>query len=117
MNPRSAAAMRGGYGVLLLTQPARVAGVLGAPVEGSHPVLRILGVRQVVEAAAAVIAKPTTAVLDASVAVDALHVLSCLGFAAVRPERRRPALGSAALATALLVATWLSGRADRSART
>jgi hypothetical protein len=49
-------------------------------------------------------------VLELSVAVDALHAASMVGLAMLRPEYRRPALISAAVATGSAAVTWVQAR-------
>ena len=105
--PRAAAAARAGLGALLVTRPDLAARVLGAQRRDSHPVLRVLGLRHLLEAAA-LATRPTAGVVAVGLVVDGTHVLSCLGFAFISRSHRRPALRDAAAASTVLVATWLS---------
>ncbi|GAC1442441.1 MAG: hypothetical protein NVSMB55_13180 [Mycobacteriales bacterium] len=89
-----------------MTRPDLAARVLGAPRRDSHPVLRILGLRHLLEAAA-LASRPTSGVVAAGLAVDGTHVLSCLGLAAVSPSHRRPAFRDAVAGSTILIATWL----------
>lgn len=91
----------------MLVWPAAAARVLEAPPAGSHPVLRVLGARHLLEALA-ILARPTRGVVVAGIVVDATHVLSCLLFGAVSAEHRRPALRDAAVESGVLLATWLA---------
>jgi hypothetical protein len=104
---RAAAAGRAAVGLAMLLRPDDVARRLGSPTTGGHPVLRVLGARHLVQAAV-LSARPSAEVVAGSVAVDALHVASDLALAAVRGDRRRPALRDAAVSTAVLLATWLT---------
>lgn len=92
---------------MLCLRPAAAARVLDAPPVRSHPVLRVLGARHLLEALA-ILARPTRGVVAAGIVVDATHVLSCLLFGAVSAEHRQPALRDAALQSATLLATCLA---------
>lgn len=110
MRTRATAGVRAVAGAGLLLRPDLAARLLGSPPTGAHPVLRGLGVRHLVEAAT-LWTRPTRTATDVAVAIDAVHVGSLLGFAAISAEHRRPALRDAALATGLLLAT-LHARPD-----
>ena len=90
-------------GSILLLAPRLAAPVLGTQRAGQHPVLRLLGARQVVQGAVTSRGlSPTGRRLSAT--VDALHALSCLALAWRRPSLHTPALRNAALASGF--ATW-----------
>ena len=99
---RAAAAVRGGWGCVLLFAPGRFAGL------GSHrpvpaaavAVVRVLAVRQIVQAAVTA-AAPTAGVATLGASVDALHAGTCLGLAAAWPRWWRPALTDAVIGGAL----------------
>lgn len=91
----------------MATRPDVATDLLGARRRDSHPVLRLLGLRNLVEGLALFL-RPTSGTVALGVVVDATHVLSCVGFAAASPVHRRPALRDGALASAVLVATWLT---------
>jgi hypothetical protein len=107
---RAAAAARAGWGCLLLLAPGRFAGI------GTHPpipraavtVVRVLGARQLLQAAVTAVA-PTGRAAELSASVDALHAGTCIGLAAAWPRWRGAALADAVVATALAAAAW-SGR-------
>ena len=104
---RAAAVVRAGVGVTMLLRPDMVARVTGAPVQGTHPVLRVLGLRHVVQAVA-LLAAPTPTVVRAGAAVDATHVTSCLAFACLPGPKRTAVLREAALETGILTGTWVT---------
>jgi len=91
----------------MVSRPAAAARVLDASPAGSHPVLRVLGARHLLEALA-ILLRPTRGVVAAGMVVDATHLLSCLLFGAVSAEHRRPALRDAAVESGVLLATWLA---------
>jgi hypothetical protein len=101
------AAARGVVGATLLTKPAVVAPLIATPPAGRHPVLRLLGLRHLAEAALLLVT-PTPSATTTAVAVDATHAASCVLFAVVSPRHRRPAGRAAGLAVAMLTATWLA---------
>lgn len=92
------------FGLTLLAAPDEAARLLGAAPHGPHPLLRVLGLRHVVQAAT-LLARPTRGVVQASLALDGAHVASCLLYAAVDRANRRPALRDALLEMSLLLAT------------
>jgi hypothetical protein len=106
---RATAALRAAVGVTMLTRPAQVARLLGAAQAGRHPVVRLLGLRHVAQAAV-VAARPDASTCRASNVVDGVHVLSCLLFAAAAPAHRRPAVRDAALESGVLLVTWAACR-------
>lgn len=98
-------------GAVLLLRPRAAARALGTSAAGRHPVLRLLGARQVVQGAVSVRGlSPGGRALGA--VIDSLHALSCLVLARQRPHLRTPALRNAALASAF--AAWETARAVRS---
>src|SRR4051794_31986039 len=96
-------ALRAVWALLLLIRPDAAATALGAPRSGRHPVLRVLGGRELVQAIV-VAAAPTRRVLALSAATDALHAASCAGLAAVSPQHRRAAVRNGIIATAAATA-------------
>lgn len=105
LSARTVAATHAGLGVTMLIRPAWAARLLGAPRGGSHPVLRILGARHLLQAGV-IWWRPTQRVVRASAAVDATHAASDLLYAGVDRNGRRPALRDAAVAAALFAASW-----------
>jgi hypothetical protein len=107
MSPRSPAARtvltatRIAWGAALVVSPDRVLAKCPDPVPGyARSAVRVLGVRQLIEGA--VLARhPRRPPPEWSIAVDALHGLSMLALAAVRPGLRPAALRSAASALTL----------------
>jgi hypothetical protein len=102
---RAVAAARAGWGCLLLLAPRRVLGTRVPVPAAAVVVVRVLGARQILQAAVTASA-PTGAVAVGSASVDALHAGSCVGFAAVRGPWRRAALTDAVVATALAAVGW-----------
>jgi hypothetical protein len=96
---------------VLLVRPTLVAGPLGARPGRVHPVFRLLGARHLV-AALALWKVPTPEAANVAAAVDAAHVTTCLGWAGVRAEDRRPALGDAVLESSVALATLAAGRLE-----
>jgi len=111
MTARQLATARAGWAALLVLAPA---GPLRALTGGREPVggrtlLRVLGARHALQAAAT-LAAPTMWTLRVGAVADALHSTSALVFAGIDSQERRAALTDAAVA-----ATWaaLSLRAAR----
>lgn len=102
---RTVAAIHAGLGVTMLIHPAWAARLLGARRGGDHPVLRVLGARHLLQAAV-IRWRPTQCMVRASAAVDATHAASDLLYAAADRNGRRPALRDAAVAAALVAASW-----------
>src|SRR3954451_6113000 len=98
-------AVRAAYGLALLAAPRRALGGtrLGAAEPGALAFARILGARQLAEAA--VLARcPQRRVLLLGAGVDALHGVSMLAVCALSPRRRR--LAGASAAAAAVLAAW-----------
>lgn len=94
-----------GLGLRLLLRPNLVAHDLSSPTSSHHPVLRLLGLRQLVQGGLDLrFRSPFAGTLN--VATDIAHALSCLALAAASPRRRAPALRDALVATALATASW-----------
>ncbi|MGN6869241.1 MAG: hypothetical protein ACTHMY_12645 [Solirubrobacteraceae bacterium] len=89
------------WGASLLVWPEGMLAKCPDPVPGyARSAVRILGARQLVEGA--ILARhPRRQPPEWSIAVDAIHALSMLGVAAVRPGLRPAAVRSAASALAL----------------
>lgn len=105
--PRTVAAVRAGVGALMATRPDLAAQLLGARRQDAHPVLRLLGLRHLAEALA-ILLRPTPGMVEAGVAVDSAHVLSCVLLAAASRSHRQPALRDGAVASSVLLGTWLT---------
>ncbi len=92
---------RGTWGTLLLLAPGAVGRLYAGrpPDRLSVGVLRVLGARQVVQAA--LTARPGRRALAAGAAVDLTHAASMVGLALVDRQRRRAGLADAGVATAL----------------
>ncbi len=85
-------------GSVLAVVPGRLAGALAGPVAPPPAaVVRLLGLRYVVQGAAQLLA-PTRGVLAASAAADGLHGASMVALAVASPTYRRPAALSAVVA-------------------
>lgn len=108
---RLVAGARVGWGVFLLACPDRpiraLTGVRLTPRD--RHVLRVLGARQVVQAAVSLV-HPSHRVLAVGSAVDALHAASCLGLAAADSRWRRGAVLGAADAAAFAFAGYAGAR-------
>lgn len=101
--------VRAVWGGALLLAPDRALGFPSAPAREIRLVVRVLGVRQLAEAA--VLAREHRKVPPRwPIAVDLLHAASMLVVAAVRPRLRREALRSVALAGALAGSSALARR-------
>ncbi|HEX3489826.1 MAG TPA: hypothetical protein VHU92_10800 [Streptosporangiaceae bacterium] len=101
--------LRGAYGVALCAAPGAVLGLAGGPPASrrARAVARILGVRQLVQAAVSEVAlAPGTGSEDRAVllalgaAVDTLHAASMLGLALFDAPRRRAGLADGLIALA-----------------
>lgn len=108
---RLVAAARCGWAVFLLSCPDRPVRALTGitPTEHDRRVLRVLGVRQLVQGAVGLV-HPSHRVLAAGSAVDALHAASCLAVAAVDSRWRRGGLIGAMDAAAFAVAGYAGAR-------
>ncbi len=108
---RAAAVARAGWGCTLLFAPERVLalGTRGPAPRVAVTVARVLGARQLVQAAVTA-ARPTGPVTAAGLAVDGLHAGTDLGLAAVSRRWRRIALIDAVVGAGLAAAVRASGR-------
>jgi hypothetical protein len=87
-----------GWGALLLARPRQLALALAPEYPADRdPVIRVLGARVVVQAVA-VLVRPSSGVLTAAAAVEAVHAASMGAVAAASPRYRRAALISGAVA-------------------
>lgn len=95
---------RAGYGVALLSVPGPMIGVCTGRPPGprARAVARVLGVRQLAQAAVTVWF-PGPEVVAVGVAVDLLHAASMFALAAVDQTPRRAEFADALAATALAV--------------
>lgn len=101
---------RAGWGLLLLTRPRTAARLLKGPEVPSRRelgVLRVLGLRHVVQAAVTE-ARPTPDVMVAGAGLDVVHALTAVGYALSRRSRRRPGLLGAVIATGFATATMVA---------
>lgn len=101
---------RAGWGLLLLMRPRTAARVLKGPALASRRelrVLRVLGLRHVVQAAVTQ-ARPTPDVMVAGAGLDVVHALTALGYGLSRRSRRRPGLLGAVIATGFATATMVA---------
>lgn len=108
--------VRIGLGLRLLLQPDLAAHDLGSRPGGHHPVLRLLGTRQLLQGALDLRLRSCRAG-TVNVATNAAHALSCLVLASVDRRRRTPALRDASLAIVLATASWAQRSADRAVLT
>lgn len=103
--PSVFAALRSGYGVLLVAMPATMVSIMGGAQADrrSAAVARVLGVRQIVQGAVTA-GRPGPAVLALGAEVDVAHSVSMLALAMLDRTRRRTALVDASVAGTLAVA-------------
>jgi hypothetical protein len=94
--------VRASYGGTLLFAPGpMITAVTAAPVSGRvRAVARVLGARQLVQAAVCGLA-PARGLIQAGAAADGLHAASMLALASAEPNLRRPLLAETVIATAL----------------
>jgi hypothetical protein len=106
---RLLATARCGWAVFLLCCPDRPVRTLTGitPTEHDRLILRVLGARQLVQAAISLV-RPSHRVLTAGSAVDALHAATCLGLVAFDVRWRRGGLIGALDATAFALAGYAS---------
>jgi hypothetical protein len=108
--------LRATWGVVLLAVPGRVLSAFERT-EHTHAqrvVARILGARNVIQAAVVTVVGGRSIRREGAV-VDGIHVVTCLGMAAVSRKWRRLALTDAAIAAGLCAAgVTTSGEAERS---
>ena len=105
------AAVRAGYGSVQLAVPGWSAEqLLGGPMDpAGRRFVRVLGARQVAQAALAV-SFPDEPLLGLGAGVDAAHALSMAALAAGGSRWRRPALVSGLIATAFAAAGVVAAR-------
>ena len=97
----SLAGARAGYGAVQLLRPAYSAEqLLGGPLDpGAVTAVRVLGARQLAQAAVSV-ADPSARLLALGAGADAAHALTMALLALADPRRRRPAMVSGLIAAA-----------------
>lgn len=101
---RVTTAVRVSWGAMLLCAPEVILAGLGhRPQRSAVVILRVLGVRHLAQAAITM-AMPTSAVIRAGAAADALHGASAAICAVAAPRWRRAAAADTAVALALSVA-------------
>ena len=100
MNARLAG-VRAGYGAVQLLRPSYSAEqLLGGPLDpGAMAAVRVLGARQLAQAAVSV-AVPSARLLALGAGADGAHALSMAALALADHRRRRPALVSGLIAAA-----------------
>jgi hypothetical protein len=105
-------ALRGAYGAALCAAPGALIGLAGGPPASpqSRAVARVLGIRQLAQAAAYGVAlaprirpQDRAALLSLGAVVDVLHATSMVGLAVADAPRRRLGLTDAAVAFAFAV--------------
>jgi hypothetical protein len=91
--------VRAGYGAVQLVRPAYSAEqLLGGPLDpGAMAAVRVLGARQLAQAAVSV-AVPSARLLALGAGADGAHALSMAVLALADPRRRRPAMISGLVA-------------------
>lgn len=101
MTARQLALARAGWGALLVVTPSVPLRILtgGSEPTGGRALLRVLGARHVLQAAATM-AAPTGWTLRLGAVADALHCASALAFATFDDRESRAALLDAAIAGA-----------------
>ncbi len=105
----SVAAVRGGWGVLLVAAPGGVLTSLPGvqPTSSTRAVARVLGARQLAQGAAALAGSQ---IARRAWWVDALHAASMLVLAATAPAHRRLAATDAVVAAAFATVTHSLGQ-------
>ena len=94
-----------GWGTALAVRPATtVRAVCGGTPVPPPAVVRVLGVRQVLQSAVLLL-RPSRPLATAAAMVDGLHAASMVAAALAWPRYRRPALTSAAVAAGAAVVT------------
>jgi len=112
---RGFAALRGGYGAVLLSVPDRVIVMVTVqrPDPATRAVARVLGVRHVLQALATC-GRPGSLVLALGAEADLAHAASMLVLGVVDPRRRRAALADGLVASCLAATgVWLARRDRR----
>jgi hypothetical protein len=106
MTGRYLAAVRAAWGLALLVAPDRVLTLLagGGGTALGAGVVRVLGVRQLLQAGVTAVA-PTAGVLKAGAVVDALHAASGVAYAALDTRERRVGLLDAGIAAGFAAAS------------
>ena len=105
--------IRAGWGAVLLIAPHSVARTPAGPLDARNIlVARILGVRQLVQAAATG-SGSSYRLRVASIGVDIIHAASMLGLAAIDVRHRRPALADAVVASGFAAAGYAVTRRRR----
>jgi len=105
------AGVRAGYGTIQLLRPAYSAEqLLGGPLDpGAVAAVRVLGARQLAQAAVSV-AAPSARLLALGVGADGAHALSMAVLALDDRRRRRPAMVSGLIAAAFAVGGAVAAR-------
>lgn len=107
---RQLAAVRATMGLLCLVAPRKALVASQRESPAARRVMRVLGARHLTQAAIEA-AQPTPTVLKAGAGVDAVHALTCLGFAVIGGARwRRGVLLNAASALGFCAATAATAR-------
>ena len=105
------AGVRAGYGTIQLLRPAYSAEqLLGGPLDpGAVAAVRVLGARQLAQAAVSV-AAPSARLLALGARADGAHALSMAVLALADRRRRRPAMVSGLIAAAFAVGGAVAAR-------
>lgn len=101
-------------GAALVARPDAVAAAVSNRAEPAAGWIRLLGVRHLAQGVVE-LGWPRAGIMAGSAGVDALHGLSMIALASIKPEYRQPALVSAGLATAGAATTALAAHQLRSA--
>lgn len=108
MTPGRVSVVRAAWGCLLLLAPAWVARRLlwsGGERSSGRAMIRVLGTRQLVQAAATA-RRPSGRLLSLGAGVDVLHAMTAAAFAASGPDRRVAGGVATVLATGFAAAGW-----------
>jgi len=104
--PETETCLRLAVGALLVLRPSPAAAALGGPTTGDHPVLRVLGVRQLLHGGLRLRYSSRRA-RQVGAVVDGLHASTCVALAVASPSRRRAALRDAVVAVSFGLAELL----------
>lgn len=95
--PEAVTCLRLAVGGLLVLRPSPAAAALGSPTPGDHPVLRVLGVRQLLQGGLRLRYSSRRA-RQVGAIVDGLHASTCVALAVASPSRRTAAARDAVVA-------------------
>jgi hypothetical protein len=113
---QATALLRTGWAVTLLLVPERLLRIGGqAPPPAAISVVRVLGIRHLLQAAVSAVA-PVASVAALGAVVDTVHTGTCAALAVVSPRWRRAALIDAAVESGFAASGWNDSPASRSRR-